>query len=161
MYCDSAKRYTDCGVIVISRNNGYSIHIMNKTELYLTLLLCSFCIGISADDDVKSVDFFPSEENERSPGRNPFDMDIIPFSFTISPEGYLRGCVLFVRLNTASLYTNVKIEKESEGIVHTDYFTHDADKIVNYDLSVYGSGEYTVTIAFYGREVYETVIVIE
>lgn len=88
-------------------------------------------------------------------------MDIIPFSLTISPDGYLRGSVLFVRLNAASLYTNVKIEKESEGIVHTDCFTHDADKIVNYDLSMYGSGEYTVTIAFHGREAYDAVIVIE
>lgn len=84
-----------------------------------------------------------------------------PFTLTSSPDGYLWDANLTINLNTASIYTTIKIDKAGEGIVHSDHLSHNEEKVVDYDLSLYGSGEYTVTITFYNAETYEAVIVID
>ena len=130
---------------------------MKAIRFYFTMLLCFFCLGTFADERTKSVEFFPTDNGPQYP----HDIDLLPFSNVLPPEGYLKDDILYIRMNTTSLYTNIKIDKDGEGIVYADCLTHDADKVVDYDLSMYGSGEYTVTISFSNGETYEAVFDIE
>lgn len=133
---------------------------MIKIRFYFTLLLCFSCFGVFAGSDVKSVTFNGVEDTDNNE-ENDDPTLIIPFSLAESPDGYLCDATLFINLNTASLYTNIRIEKKGEGIISNKWLSHNADKVVDYDLSMYGSGEYTVTISFSNGETYEAVFDIE
>lgn len=133
---------------------------MIKIRFYFTLLLCFYCFGGFAGNDVKSVTFNGVEDTDNNE-KNDDPTLIIPFSLTESPDGYLWDATLFINMNTMSLRTNIRIEKAGEGIVSNKWLSHDEDKVVEYDMSMYGSGEYTVTITFSDGKTYEAVCVIE
>lgn len=120
----------------------------------IILFLCCFCCIDSFAEENKPVKF-----SKTITGSN--GVVIIPLSEVLPPDGYLWDATLFINMNTMSLRTNIRIEKAGEGIVSNRRLSHDEDKVVEYDLSMYGSGEYTVTITFSDGETYEAVIIIE
>lgn len=130
---------------------------MNKIKFYLLALFYSFSFVVYAENDTKTVEFIPKVDPIHTPG----EIDIIPFSDILPPAGYLWDATLFINMNTVSLRTNIRIEKAGEGIVSNKWLSHDEDKVVEYDMSIYGSGEYTVTIVFSNGETYEAVFAIE
>lgn len=142
---------------------------MNHVKLCLSLLLLGICsmssyaepndVGLSGST-VEFVDKTQKPQKPQKPLDLP-DLTILPFSLTLPPDGYLWDGNLTISLNTASVYTTVKIEKIGEGIVHSEHFSHNEEKVVDYDLSFYGSGEYIVTITFSNADTYEAVIGIE
>lgn len=72
---------------------------MNKIKFYLLTLFCSFCFVVYAENDTKTVEFVPNTDPILHPG----EMVMMPFSEVLSPEGYLKDDVLYVRVNTTSL----------------------------------------------------------
>lgn len=135
---------------------------MNRVKFYWFLLLFGFCSTLSYAVPYDAVISGPIQfvQKPQKPFNVP-DISIRPFSLTSSPDGYLWDANLTINLNTASIYTNIKIDKTGEGIVHSEHLAHNEEKVVDYDLSLYGSGEYTVTITFHNAETYEAVIIIE
>ena len=135
---------------------------MNRVKFYWFLLLFGFCSTLSYAGPYDVVISGPVQfvQKPQKPFNVP-DISIRPFSLTSSPDGYIWGTHLTINLNTASIYTTIKIDKTGEGIVHSEHLSHNEEKVVDYDLSLYGSGEYTVTITFYNAETYEAVIIIE
>lgn len=136
---------------------------MNQVKIYLFLLLFGFCSSLGSYAVPYNAVISGPIQFVQKP-QKPLDvpnMPIRPFSLTSSPDGYLWDANLTISLNTASIYTTIKIDKTGEGIVHSEHLSHNEDKVVEYDLSFYGSGEYTVSITFHNAETYEAVIVIE
>ena len=69
---------------------------MNKIKFYLLTLFCSFCFVVYAENDAKTAEFVPKIDPILHPG----EMVIIPFSEVLSPEGYLKDDILYIRMNT-------------------------------------------------------------
>ena len=130
------------------------------SRIKLSLLFIVFFLSISA---------FAAEVNGRMVSFALTDrtipttsgMVIRPLSITMPPEGCLLDTVLLVNLNNASCCTIVNIEKDGEGIVYRDVLAHDANKVVEYDLSVYGSGEYVISVTFSSGDTYDATFVVE
>lgn len=138
---------------------------MNQVKIYLFLLLLGFfCLTSNAEtlaSNTETANKYVVFLQKKKDAAKPSDISIRPFSLTSSPDGYLWDANLTINLNTASIYTTIKIDKTGEGIVHSEHLSHNEEKVVGYDLSFYGSGEYTVSITFHNAETYEAVIVIE
>ena len=135
---------------------------MDRIKFYCFLLLFGFCSTLSYAVPYDVVISGPVQfvQKPQKPKDTP-DLPIRPFSLTSSPDGYLWDATLFINMNTVSLRTNIRIEKAGEGIVSNKWLSHDENKVVEYDMSIYGSGEYTVTIVFSNGETYEAVFGIE
>ena len=72
---------------------------MNKIKFYLLTLFCSFCFVVYAENDTKTVEFVPNNDSIL----HPREMVMMTFTEVLSPEGYLKDDVLYVRMNTTSL----------------------------------------------------------
>lgn len=133
-------------------------NIMYKIKLSILFLLFSFCNLLSYAE--ASDSFLKFVFSKKNPGSSS-GTGIRPLSVTAPPDGCLIDGVLTIYLNTASIYTNIEISRVDGEIVENDVLIHGADRVVEYDMSMYESGEYVVTITFSNMETYEASVTVE
>lgn len=132
---------------------------MNKVKLSVLVLLLCFC---SIFSNAETCDAQPLKFRKKTETVSPLPGVVVrPLSLAMPPEGYLVETLLTIELNNASYHTVVEIERADEGLVCNDVIIHDADKVISYDLSMYGAGEYTISITFSDGDVYEATVLVE
>lgn len=133
---------------------------MNQFKSNALLIAFCFCSLASHAGPVKLyIPFLPKMEYDKEETiQLPKGTIISPFTLTLPPEGSLTGSVFSIRLNTASPYTTIEIRNADEDVICAEILAHDAEAVAEYDLSVYGSGKYVVSVEFADGDAYEATV---
>lgn len=84
-----------------------------------------------------------------------------PFSLPTPPEGKIEDEYLCINLNSSAYWATINVYKVGMIVEHDIVILDSTDGTVGYDLSVYGHGDYRLTISFSDNHKYEAFFSIE
>ena len=124
-----------------------------KSKLFFAIaLIMLFCTSMYADSQkVTYTETIPT----------PSGLVLRPFSLITPPEGIIEDNYLSIDLNSSAYSATIILYKDGVVVEHEVVLLDTIDGTIGYDMSLYGSGDYKMTIAFSDNPRYEAYFTIE
>lgn len=126
-----------------------------KSKLFFAIaFLMLFCTSMSmyAESDSQVVIYTRSTHT---------GMVMLPFSLVTPPEGIIEDNYLSIDLNSSAYSATIILYKDDTVVENEMVLLDTIDGTIGYDMSLYGSGDYKMTIAFSDNQRYEAYFTIE
>lgn len=124
-----------------------------KSKLFFAIaLIMLFCTSMYAESDSQVVIYTRSTHT---------GMVMRPFSLVTPPEGIIEDNYLSIDLNSSAYSATIFLYKDDTVVENKVVLLDTTDGTIGYDMSLYGSGDYKMIIAFSDNLRYEAYFTIE
>jgi len=124
-----------------------------KSKLFFAIaLIMLFCTSMYAESDSQVVIYTRSTHT---------GMVMRPFSLVTPPEGIIEDNYLSIDLNSSAYSATIFLYKDDTVVENEVVLLDTTDGTIGYDMSLYGSGDYKMIIAFSDNLRYEAYFTIE
>lgn len=124
-----------------------------KSKLFFAIaLIMLFCTSMYAESDSQVVIYTRSTHT---------GMVMRPFSLVTPPEGIIEDNYLSIDLNSSAYSATIFLYKDDTVVENEVVLLDTTDGTIGYDMSLYGSGDYKMIIAFSDNIKYEAFFSIE
>lgn len=126
--------------------------IMKSKLFFAIALIMLFCTSMYAESDSQVVIYTRSTHT---------GMVMRPFSLVTPPEGIIEDNYLSIDLNSSAYSATIFLYKDDTVVENEVVLLDTTDGTIGYDMSLYGSGDYKMIIAFSDNIKYEAFFSIE
>lgn len=126
--------------------------IMKSKLFFAIALIMLFCTSMYAESDSQVVIYTRSTHT---------GMVMRPFSLVTPPEGIIEDNYLSIDLNSSAYSATIFLYKDDTVVENEVVLLDTTDGTIGYDMSLYGSGDYKMIIAFSDNLRYEAYFTIE
>lgn len=126
--------------------------VMKSKQFFAIALIMLFCTSMYAESDSQVVIYTRSTHT---------GMVMRPFSLVTPPEGIIEDNYLSIDLNSSAYSATIFLYKDDTVVENEVVLLDTTDGTIGYDMSLYGSGDYKMIIAFSDNLRYEAYFTIE